>query len=153
MAFETTKDVIDHARDFHRQVSEFYDRLSVNTQKQRVKMLLEYMSRHESRLEKGLAEYEHEVSQKILNTWFQYPPPKDTIAIGIDLSIEGKEDLSVDEVIELALKIDDCLVGLYKSMVECSEFDEVKEVFNNLLEMEKHEETKFVKDALRLKEL
>ncbi len=153
MTFETTKDVLDHAREFHGQVSEYYRQLGEKNQKERVKMLLEYMSRHEKHLEESLARYEEDVSGRILNTWFQYPPPKDMLKTCVNLTLEGKENLTVDEVIELALQIDGCLIQLYKQMVAESEFDEVKEVFNNLLEMEKQQEMTLVRDALHLKEI
>ena len=34
MNFETTKDVLDHAREFHGQVSEYYRQLSEKVQKE-----------------------------------------------------------------------------------------------------------------------
>ena len=153
MNFETTKDVLDHAREFHGQVSEYYRQLSEKVQKERVKMLLEYMSRHEKHLEENLSNYEEDVSGRILNAWFQYPPPKDILKTVVSLTLEGKENLTVDEVIELALRIDGCVIQLYQKMAADSKFVEVKEVFTNLLEMEKHREMDLVRDALHLKEI
>ena len=51
MAFETTKDVLDHARDFHRQLSDHYAQLRDKAERERVKMLLDYLSRHEKHLD------------------------------------------------------------------------------------------------------
>jgi len=153
MNFETTKDVLDHAREFHGQVSVYYRQLGKKVQKERVKMLLEYMSRHEKHLEENLARYEEDVSGRILNTWFQYPPPKDILKTVVSFTLEGKENLTVDEVIDLALRIDDCLIQLYKQMAAESECGDVREVFTNLLEMEKHREMDLVRDALHLKEI
>lgn len=149
MSFETMKDVLDHARKFHREVSEFYGRLTQKKQKERVKILLDYMSRHEKHLEESLAQYEEGVSEKILNTWLQYPPPKETLDLCKKLSIEDNENLTVEQVIELALKLDDCLVNLYRMMIESAETEEIKEVFANLLAMEKQEEINLVRDTLR----
>ena len=153
MAFETTKDVLDHAREFHGRVSDFYGRLSKKVHKERVKMLLEYLTRHEKHLEESLAQYEEGVSQKILNTWFLYPPPKQILDTCQTVALEEKEDLVVDDVIKIALELDECLVQLYKIMVEHSEFEEVREVFANLLALEKRRELDFVRDALYLKEI
>lgn len=149
MSFETTQDVLDHARAFHRQVSEFYDQLSQQNQKQRIKMLLDYLSRHEKHLEESLALYEEQVSSGILKTWFQYPPPKETLDICVNMSLEGREDLTVEQVIELALQLDECLVDLYRAMIESADTEEVKAVFQNLLEMEKQEEIDMVRDTLQ----
>ena len=153
MSFETTKDVLDHVREFHHRLSEFYGGLSGNTGKERVKMLLDYLNRHEKHLEESLARYEEEVSEKILNARFQYPPPRELLNICKGAVISGKEDLSLDGVIGIALNLDDCLIDLYKEMIKSSDLEEVKEVFNNLLEMEKREKLDLVRNALELKDL
>ena len=155
MAFETTKDVLDHAREFHGHVSEYYHRLSEKSQKARVKMLLDYMSWHEKELEKALAQYEEGVSERVLNTWFQYPPPKGVLEVCMcmNMNFEEREDLTVDDVVGMALELDKCLIQLYEVMVVRSEYEEVREVFKNLLEAEKRRELDFVRDAMHLKEI
>ena len=153
MSFETTKDVLDYVREFHRHLSEFYHNLSNKTERQRVKLLLDYLSGHEKHLEENLARYEEDVSERILNAWFQYPPPKEVLNACKCVVIEDKEDLSVDSVIEMALQLDDCLIDLYKEMVKSSEFEEVKEVFNNLLAMTKQKKMDLVRDSHELKDM
>jgi rubrerythrin len=153
MAFETTKDVLDHAREFHTQLSEFYSLLSRKSEKQRVTLLLDYMSQHEKYLEETLTRYEEEVSEKILNTWFRYPPPKEVLTTCSEINIEEKEDLTVDDVIEMAVKLDQCLIDLYKEMIKNSETEEMREVFTNLMEMEKRQELELVRDAQEWKDL
>lgn len=153
MAFETTKDVLDHAREFHIQLSDFYSLLSRKSEKQRIKLLLDYMSQHEKYLEETLARYEEEVSGKLLNTWFQYPPPKEILDTCRKVSISKTDDLTVDDVIEMAVKLDQCLIDLYKEMIKNSETDEMREVFSNLMEMEKRQELELVRDAQEWKDL
>jgi len=153
MSFETTKDVLDYVRGFHRHLSEFYHNLSNKTEKQRVKILLDYLSGHETHLEENLVRYEEDVSERILNAWFQYPPPKEVLNACKCVVIEDKEDLSVDSVIEMALQLDDCLIDLYKEMVKSSEFDEVKEVFSNLLAMTRQKKMDLVRDSNELKDM
>lgn len=153
MAFETTKDVLDHVRQFHQQLSEFYNRLSQKAEKERVKMLLDYLSRHEKHLENSMADYEAEVSANILKTWFQYPPPKDMLTTCQSLSIDDYDVLTVDSVVILALDLDNCLISLYREMIKNSESTEVREVFENLLAMEQKEELELVRNSLELKDL
>jgi hypothetical protein len=153
MAFETTKDVLDHAREFHTQLSEFYSLLSSKSEKQRIKLLLDYMSQHEKYLEETLTRYEEEVSEKILNTWFQYPPPKEILDTCREVSINETDYLTVDDVIEMAVKLDDCLIDLYKEMIKNSETDQMREVFTNLMEMEKRQELELVRDAQEWKDI
>jgi rubrerythrin len=153
MAFETTKDVLDHAREFHTQLSDFYTLLSRLSEKQRVKLLLDYMSEHEKYLEETLTRYEEEVSKKILNTLFQYPPPKELLETCREVSINRTDELSVDDVIEIAVKLNQCLIDLYKEMIKNSETDLIREVFTNLMEMEKRQELELVRDAQEWKDL
>ena len=151
MAYKTTKDILDQARAFHEQLSAYYRKLSVKAQRQRVRMLLDYMSRHEKHLEECLLEFEQDASRKILETWFKYTPQMDIPSCFED--IELSRDMCIDDVIKLALRLDDCLVELYKGMVKEAESRDVKKVFTNLLEMEKHEKMNLVRDAIELKEI
>ena len=151
MAYKTTKDILELARAFHEQVSAYYRKLGDKSKRQRVKMLLDYMSRHEKHLEQCLTEYEQDASRKILETWFKYTPQFDIPSCFED--IELNPDMCIDDVIELALRLDDCLVELYKGMAEKAEYSDVKKVFTNLLEMEKHEKMNLVRDAIELKEI
>jgi hypothetical protein len=153
MAFETTKDVLDHAREFHTQLSEFFSLLSKKSEKLRVKLLLDYMSQHEKYLEETLARYKEEVSEKILNTWFQYPPPKEILDTCREVSINETRNLTVDDVIEMAVKLDQCLIDLYIEMIKNSETDQMREFFTNLMEMEKRQELELVRDAQEWKDL
>ncbi|MGD2089825.1 MAG: hypothetical protein PVH61_26860 [Candidatus Aminicenantes bacterium] len=153
MAIETTKDILDHVREFHTQLSDFYRLLSSKSETQRVKLLLDYMSQHEEYLEETLIRYEEEVSDKILNTWFQYPPPTELLDTCREVSINKTEDLAVDDVIEMAVKLNQCLIDLYKEMIKNSETDYMREFFTNLMEMEKRQELELVRDAQEWKDL
>ena len=153
MAFETTKDILDHARGFHRQLGEFYGSLSNQSGKQRVKMLLDYMSQQERHLEDALARYVEQLSEKMLNTWFQYPPPKEILSLCQEVTMAGKSDLTVDDVIAMVVKLDQCLIDLFKDAVEKAETDQLREIFRNLLEMERRYELELVRDAQEWKDL
>ena len=145
MRFEQTRDILNHARDFHRQVSEFYKRLSDKAEKQRVKMLLDYMSRHESNLERSMAKYQEATSKEVLDTWFQYTHDEDTLALCRDT--EFKPDMTVEEVVRVALRLDDCLIKLYREMAARTDCNEAREIFKNLLALEESEKSKLARNA------
>lgn len=58
MPFEQARDVIDHARAFHRQLGERLRRMGDASEKERVRLLLSYLSRHEEHLGETLEQYE-----------------------------------------------------------------------------------------------
>ena len=66
MPYKKTRDILDRARTFHNNISERYRTLSVAAEKEKVKMLLDYLSRHEKNLAKSLEEYEEDASREIL---------------------------------------------------------------------------------------
>jgi hypothetical protein len=47
MRFEQVRGLLDHARLFHRHLSEFYEGLASHEEADRVKLLLEHLGRHE----------------------------------------------------------------------------------------------------------
>lgn len=149
--YETTRDVLDHARAFHGELGKLYERLAGEAQQERVKMLLNYLSRHEEHLEEGLAQYEEGASKRILDTWFKYVPGEDRLRECQSIQLE--RDMSVDDVVAVALRLDTCLLDLYKEMADTAVSQEVKDVFTNLLDMEEQEKHKLARNTLLLQDL
>lgn len=146
--FEQVKDVLDHGRQLHADLRGFYDSLNERGQQARVKMLLDYLSRHERHLEDTVARFEGESKKHVLDTWMQYAPSIDVSKM-IDAqtgNVHG--DMSVEEVVRLAIQFDDALVELYREAAEEADVSRVKDVFRNLVELESHEKLKMVRDTL-----
>jgi rubrerythrin len=148
MSNEQTRDILEHAQQFHRQVSEYYDRLGGQTDKQRIKMLLYYLSRHEKHLAESLAEFEHSAPQSVLNTCFKVGHELKTFDV-IKRS-HVTPDMSVDDVIELGLEFDNCLIAVYQDLAQEAPDEKVRSVFQNLLEMEQKEKQQLVRNAQRV---
>ncbi|WP_430933936.1 hypothetical protein [Saccharicrinis sp. 156] len=150
-AYKQTFEIIDYARLFHKKLNDFYEQLHEKSEKQRVKMLLEYLSKHEKHREETLANYEKEASEKVMDTWFKYVPGNISSECLEKMVI--KPDMSVDEVVDSALLMNNCLIKLYKGLIEETKIDEVKEVFISLLKRIEKEERDLVRDATRLKDI
>ncbi|MBW2186927.1 MAG: hypothetical protein JRG71_11200, partial [Deltaproteobacteria bacterium] len=137
MPYGQAKEIIDYARDFHCQVSDFYQQLSDKTQSSRVKLLLDYLIRHEIHLAKALEDFEQSVSSQALNTWYQYAQDQRTFE-PLD-AIKYSPTMSVDDVLKLGQTIDNCLIASYKGVADTASTPEVREIFENLLQMEEQE--------------
>jgi hypothetical protein len=146
MRFEQVRDVLDHAREFHNRLSEFYQDLADHEEAARIKMLLEHIGTREKSLEQGLANFEESASKQVLDTWFQYAQDESTLKLPDAMEI--KPHMSVEDVIRIGLELDDRLIKLYKDAAENADVPEVREVFNNLLEMEQQDEHRLVRAAL-----
>lgn len=93
-------------------------------------MLLEYMSRHEKAFEQMLAGYEEPQAGKLLATWMQYEP--DDRALEVPRAEALRPDMSVDEVVETALRLDDELARFYAQAARMARIPEVRDLFEGL---------------------
>ncbi len=151
MAFDQTKDVLKHARKFHQKLGVFYEDLKESASRERVRTLLDYMSRHEKHLDACLAEYEEQVSDNVLDTYFKYGSESTELTAIADFEIEP--DMGVDDVVAAAMHFDACLVAFYREMAQRALSEKVREVFQNLLEMEQHEQIELSKRVLDIESL
>ena len=148
MPFDQTKDVLGHARKFHRRLSGFYEDLKESASKERTRALLDYLSRHEKYLEESLAHFEEEVSDNVLDTYFKYGSEQSQIAEIAEFEI--KPEMDVQDVVEAAMHFDACLIKCYREMAQRALSSKVREVFENLLVMEQHEQIELSKQTLEL---
>lgn len=146
MEYERTRDILNHARKFHSRLQAWYEGLSGQAEKHRVKLLLAYLSRHEERLSEHLARYETHAAQEVLDTWFQYVPEEDTMQRF--RAIELTPDMTVNQVVTAALKLDQYLVDLFREGARRTMSSEVREILNSLLELEEEEQLRLKRTAL-----
>lgn len=151
MHYKTVKDVVEYSRQLHHQLGELYHNLGQKQEQIRVSMLLEYLKRHELHLEKVLNEFEHDKSQMVLNSWFSYVPEQDLTQVLSTIDLHP--NMSADDVVLMALQLDDYFIELYQSMLESANSPTVKSVFQNLLEMEQQEKIRTARTALELRDM
>lgn len=151
MPYSQTKEVLDQARKFHRRLSGFYEGLKDNTSVEHTRALLDYMSRHETYLDECLVEFKEQVSDNVLDTYMQYG--SDASSQNPIDDFEIKPEMSVDDVVAAAMHFDACLIKFYREMATKSSNANVREVFENLLVMEQHEQIELSKQTLELSSL
>ena len=148
MHYQTVKDVVDHSRKLHQQIGQLYHQLSEDQSQEKVSMLLDYLQRHESHLEESLCKFEDDKSQKVLESWFQYAPDHDLNDVLSGMEVH--DHMSTDQVVSMALKLDDYFIDLYEDMVRSSSSSSVRAVFQNLLDMEQQEKIRTAKTAMQM---
>ncbi|MGC9513694.1 MAG: hypothetical protein ACP5D8_08700 [Fidelibacterota bacterium] len=149
ISFKQARDVLDYAKDFHHQLSRYYKTLNDKTDQVRVKMLLDYLAIHEEKLEKNIEHIEENISAKVLGTWFKYTLCED-LRKELSSMIIRIDDMSVEEIIRMAIQLDDCLIRIYKKIAQNSDIPEIRDIFTNLSELEDHEKRRFVMDSTRM---
>jgi rubrerythrin len=146
MSFKTVRDVLQLSQDIHKNASILYEQLREQTQRERIDMLLKFLSRHEEELAQTLAKVQSDVSERILDEWHQ------TELTSIEAVLDGCKqchpDISLEELVELALKVDDALISLYRHMASDATTDAARQLFNNLVVLEENEKMKTARAAL-----
>ncbi|VGO21796.1 hypothetical protein [Pontiella sulfatireligans] len=148
MSFNQTRDVLDHARKFHRRMIRFYTELFDLAPQEETCELLEELIDHERLLESRLKEYEEEVSDNILDTFFKYM---------IDGTEQHFAEYSVPDSVDAAYVIaaarhfDDGLRCFYQDMAKKAQSEHVREILENLQELERVEQLTLSKLELNLK--
>lgn len=149
MSNEQTRDILEHARQFHHQVSKFYDQLSCQTEKERIKMLLDYMSRHERNMAAALEAFEQSAPVHLLNACYKvgrkFQPCCEVVR---DLDISS--NMSVDDVIHMGMQFDDCLIAVYRDRAENAPDEKVRGIFQDLVELAEKEKRQLSRNAQRV---
>lgn len=150
-SYKQVKEIIEYVRLFHEQMREFYERLHEKDEKHRVKILLDYLCRHEKLREETLAQYEEEALSNIMDAYFKYVPESITPICFKSKVI--KSHMTVDDVVSIALELNNCLIEMYNKLIEQTNVKEVEEVFKSLLHRIEKEEKNLVRDASQLKDI
>lgn len=148
MAFDQTRDMLEHARNFHRKLGVFYKALKESVTHEHTRTLLDHMSRHENHLADRLTQYQDQVSNNLLDTYFQYGSEASPITKISEFEI--KPEMDVDDVVATAMHFNECLEQFYHEMAQRTHSNPVREMFENLREMERHEQIELSKQTLEL---
>ena len=127
-------DILKRAVEFHQMLVDFYSGLEKISENENVKLLVNYMARHENVLKDLLSHLTKEQIKQISDQMIKYEPEFPTCRTFENIKI-GKYS-NVDDVIEAGLTLNQCLINLYHHMVEVAPTEAVKSLFSNLETME-----------------
>jgi rubrerythrin len=150
--FKTTRDITEWLRKAHRHLSRFYAQRRKVADQERVRLLLDYLSRHEKTLEKALADLEDEAGQHIMDTYFQYLPEEFDELRFDDRQLQ-ESDMTVDDVIRIVIRNDEALTRFYDRLAQTAAIPSVKDMFVRLKDQLEEERTRFVENAMHLKDI
>lgn len=151
MRFQTLADVLEVVKTFHKALAAQLAELEQLTTSERAQLMLDYLNRHEQHLSEATAQYRDDADDGLLNTWLQFAPeshPEDLVA-----KVRGVDLNDVDAIVAVALEVDDYLIQLYRDLLADSETDELREVFESLIQLEDNERHKLARAAFRLSDL
>ena len=151
MRFGTIQDVVDFAGKLHAALSDQYAELEQLSSSERARLMLDYLNRHEQNLAQAMDKYEGDMTQGIASLWLQDVPELQSDELvekvrGVDLG-------DVDNIIAVALDVDDYLIKLYQHMADEVDSDAGREVFKSLIKLEDNERHRLSRAAFRLADI
>jgi rubrerythrin len=136
--YTRVQNVIENSRTVHHQLRQYYKMLEDKSHEERIRMLLEYLSRHERHLEDVLDRFGQQITRHILDMRVQYvPEPADTEISQQALTVTP--EMSLENVFKTALQMEDYLIQTYASIAGQTAYPEVRETFEDLIRMETNE--------------
>lgn len=135
-------DVIRKAEALHRDLSGFYRSRIAETQDEKLRVLLDHLSRHEASIEHCLKEFEHGASRAVLDSWFQISPK--FRALPKIQQMRVGEDMIVEDLVQIGLDLDRFLISIYRELIGRAISTPLREALMDLLEMEHREEIRIM---------
>lgn len=143
MAIITIDDVLKHAEKFEQMLADFYADLAKHTSRDGVRLLTGYMSRHRVRILDTLGKLSLEQVHRICSTPLQYEP--NAADCNCFNRIELADDASAAAILDAAVVLDECLVKLYRQVLQQPLDEEIRAVFEDLLRSEQCDEIELKK--------
>ncbi|WP_221795247.1 hypothetical protein [Oceanobacter mangrovi] len=146
MSYSTVKDILNLAQKLHHQASILFDQLRDSTQKERVDMVMKLLATHEEQQSLALQRVASDVRESVMNEWHQLEPAD--LADILEDCQACQPDMSAEELVNVALKINDYLISLYKGMAAEAGSDASRTLFEGLADLENHQKQVTVRSAL-----
>lgn len=141
----TTIDLFEFAREFHQKLAAYYAQMQKEATNEEPRLLLRYLAEHEAHLAQSIGEYEEQVPGKVRERWFRFTDE--------DLTSEAlaearfRPDMSREEVLDMALKVDGSLIKVFKQMRENLQSEDVQEAMDNLVQMEEQAQVRLMNSS------
>lgn len=143
MPAKRVREILDEIRGIHGRLADGYESMSQHTGDERLKLLLEYMTRKERDIDESLAAYEEDAAPSVLDTWFQFTNEKELEELVEKASLN--DETAPAEVVFESLHIDKALTDFYRQLAEETESVDVKELFASLVALEEGHERQYAK--------
>jgi hypothetical protein len=130
MQIKTVREVLDYVSGFHSRAARLFEDAARHTHGTRERMLLHWLAQRETGLAEGMKRFEDDSEAVILGDWLQNAPDSDRIPLTLP---SLHDEMSLDDALDLALRLDDSLAWLFRTLAESHNNTRVREFFRALL--------------------
>ncbi|OZG69772.1 ATPase [Hahella sp. CCB-MM4] len=152
MQVETLKDVLHWTTRFHQDLSQCMVRGAGHSGNERAKLLLDYLSKHETSLKRIVEEYEQSSNKNALDTWCYEYLEKHPVVRHEHCEVPFDELDSV-QIMEVVMEYHRQVIELYRYLLAKAPTGPTQELLSSLLELEEHEVMIMAQGANRLEDL
>lgn len=152
MEIRTFSDLIDWTRQLHGHLSKCLAHCATQSEEERARALLDYLSEHESKLERMVQLFEDQAEPKVMRTYvydyLSHRPIKTHRTCEAPYAKLGFDDIC-REVFELHRQV----IDVYRDLEGKVEIPEANHLLQDLLAMEEHEAMRLVRQTGRMQDL
>ncbi|WP_444956881.1 hypothetical protein [Microbulbifer sp. ZKSA002] len=135
--FKQAFEVIKDAERFHLEMAAVYETLLDKSEDYRTQLLLKHMLEHEQRMAKNLQNYNDVAQNKVMKTWLQYTHEESANDFIRRLNLSDPP--TIREINIMGREVDRYFSELYQAVYGAIESMEVKEVFEDLKQIQDKE--------------
>ena len=135
--FKQAYEVLKDAEKFHLEMANLYKELLAKSTDNRTQLLLKHMLEHEQRMARNLANYNEVAKHKVMQTWLQYTHEESASDFIRKLNLSDPP--TIKEINNMGREVDRYFSDLYESVYGAIESAEVKEVFEDLKQIQDKE--------------
>ncbi|WHI48460.1 hypothetical protein ACJJI5_19340 [Microbulbifer sp. EKSA008] len=135
--FKQAFEVIKDAERFHLEMAAVYETLLDKSEDYRTQLLLKHMLEHEQRMAKNLQNYNDVAQNKVMKTWLQYTHEESANDFIRRLNLSDPP--TIREINNMGREVDRYFSELYQAVYGAIESMEVKEVFEDLKQIQDKE--------------
>ncbi|MFN3581211.1 MAG: ATPase [Pseudomonas sp.] len=137
MKAETFEQLVDWTSGLHKHLAESLEQGEIQAQGEKAQWLLHYLAEHERTLTDVVQRMKEKADPKALNTWlYEHLSEKMPPANGRQLSFSN---MDFEEISAQIFEIHNQLIELYRSMSGRAPTPEIRELMEELLDLEEHE--------------
>lgn len=152
MQVETVKDVLQWTREFHEYLASCMRHCSEGNESTRTKLLLDYLATHESNLARFIEGFTRSGDASVLNTWCYDYLDRHPI-VRHEKCNNAFSNLNTDQTIGVILWQHQQVIALYRGLASRIDAPSVRELLDELLEVEEHEAQLMAHSTNRLADL
>ena len=152
MKVETLRDILHWTRELHQYLADCTEHCATRNENQRAKLLLQYLADHERKLAHTLERFEQTASQNALNTWvydyFGERPMTRHASCDGPFSAVGAHEAMAE-----VMKLHEEVLSLYHYLQGRADTASMRELLDELTDLEEHQAMQMTHDANRFEDL